>query len=114
MLTSSVSPPEPIIGQPPRPVYTEPVVAAQNRATSVQSSPTTPPPAEANPQPVTAQAKQTPGNSPMDINLRFLIDQKTQDLTVFMLNQKTREVIRTIPPNELSKLKPGDLVNLFA
>ena len=53
-------------------------------------------------------------SSPLDINLRFRIDQKTQDVTVFLLNQHTREVIRTIPPSELAKLKPGDLVNLFA
>ena len=59
-------------------------------------------------------AKETVSSNPLDVYLRFRIDQKTQDVTVFLLNQQTREVIRTIPPSELAKLKPGDLVNLFA
>jgi uncharacterized FlaG/YvyC family protein len=58
-------------------------------------------------------AKETASALP-NINVRFRIDEKTNDVTVYLLNQETRQVIRTIPPGEIAKLTPGDLVNLFA
>jgi uncharacterized FlaG/YvyC family protein len=124
MITSSVRSPEPMVSQPPQEVYTE-LQAVQHRPPNAQASAPTPQsgeaksatetkPDEAKPQPASAAPDKPAAGNPMTIDVRFRIDQKTQDLTVFLLNRATREVIRTIPPGEQAKLTPGDLVNLFA
>ena len=76
-------------------------------------------PAEAKTKAAAAQTKEAAqkagaAGSPLDISTRFSVDAQTQALTVTVVNQRTREVIRTIPPEEQSRLKPGDLLNLFA
>jgi uncharacterized FlaG/YvyC family protein len=121
MITSIGGPPEGMAASPP--VQSETVAKVVVRDRSSQASAPEPKPVEVKPvetQPKSAAtlvqeaAKEASADSPQDINVRFRIDQKTQDVTVFLLNQQTREVIRTIPPGEISKLKPGDLINLFA
>jgi uncharacterized FlaG/YvyC family protein len=61
---------------------------------------------------VKSQNENAPGR-PADVGLLFRVNADTQDVTVYLLNRTTQEVIRTIPPNELFKLTPGDLINLF-
>jgi len=53
------------------------------------------------------------GQNSKDVYLRFKVDEKTQDITIYILDRTTREVVRTIPSEELAKLKAGDLVSLF-
>jgi uncharacterized FlaG/YvyC family protein len=67
--------------------------------------------------------RRTKSNSPVDrdassrtksdVSLEFKVDPDNQDVTVLILDKKSRKVIRTIPPEELSKLREGDLVELF-
>ncbi len=63
-------------------------------------------------------AKSAPAQEPVsrqneNISLEFKVDPEKQDVTVLILDKSTRKVIRTIPPEELSKLREGDLVELF-
>lgn len=48
------------------------------------------------------------------ISLVFKVDQQTRELTVFILDRTSRQVVRTIPADEIAKLNPGDLIELFA
>jgi uncharacterized FlaG/YvyC family protein len=47
------------------------------------------------------------------VHLQFKVDTKTQDVTVLVLDKATQKVLRTIPPEEMSKLQAGDLLELF-
>ncbi len=53
-------------------------------------------------------------HSANDVTIKFKIDEKTQDVTVYLLDRASRKVVRTIPPEEISRLNPGDLLELFA
>lgn len=55
-----------------------------------------------------------PVASPMDIHLKFQIDEETKEVTVFVVDRATQKVIRTIPSEELNNLNAGDLVELLA
>jgi len=116
MITSVASLPEPAVAS--QPAQPEVAPKALIREQAVPAAAVESQPAEAKAQaaaePIHEADPKVAADGPQDINLRFRVDQKTQDITVFVLNQRTQEVIRTIPPNELAKLKPGDLVNLFA
>lgn len=48
-----------------------------------------------------------------DISLKFKIDANTNDVTVLILDRSNRRVVRTIPPEEMKELNPGDLLELF-
>ena len=49
-----------------------------------------------------------------DLNLRFMINSDTKDVTILVVNRSNKQVVRTIPPEEASKLDPGELLQLFA
>ncbi len=49
-----------------------------------------------------------------DVVLRFNVDRETHEVTVYIMDRASRQIIRTIPPDELSKLKAGDLIELLA
>jgi len=51
---------------------------------------------------------------PSDVVLRFNVDRETHEVTVYIMDRASRQIIRTIPPDELSKLKAGDLIELLA
>jgi uncharacterized FlaG/YvyC family protein len=64
-----------------------------------------------------AETKSTDANSPVlngDVRLKFIVDSKTNDVTVLVLDKTSRQIIRTIPNDELKKLTQGDLVTVFA
>jgi hypothetical protein len=71
-------------------------------------------------QPVSA-SKSAPGSQPSatplthmaEISLRYKVDTKTNDLTVFVIDRASRRVLRTIPPEEINQLKVGDLIQLL-
>ncbi len=55
------------------------------------------------------------GSRPLgDVTLRFEIDSETHDVTILILDKASRRVVRTIPPEEMAKMDPGDLLQLFA
>ena len=49
-----------------------------------------------------------------DVRLKFIVDAKTNDVTVLVLDKTSRQIIRTIPTEELKNLTRGDLVTIFA
>jgi uncharacterized FlaG/YvyC family protein len=49
-----------------------------------------------------------------NVRLHFRVDPKTHEVTVLMVDQASKRVVRSIPPEEIGKLKEGDLVELFA
>jgi len=49
-----------------------------------------------------------------DVRLKFIVDGKTNDVTVLVLDKASRQIIRTIPTDELKNLTQGDLVTIFA
>lgn len=66
--------------------------------------------------PAAEAALQTATNNILHSNVRlhFRVDPKTHEVTVLMVDQKSKRVVRSIPPEEIGKLKEGDLVELFA
>jgi uncharacterized FlaG/YvyC family protein len=120
MITSVAGAPDPVAVN--LPVQPEIAPKAPVREQVVQASTSEPQPAEAKAAEANTKSAATPPEEVANesashlpnINVRFRIDQKTNDVTVFLLDQQTQQVIRTIPPGELTKLTPGDLVNLFA
>jgi len=44
--------------------------------------------------------------------LKFQVDRESNEVTVLILDARSHEVIRTVPPEELSELSPGELINL--
>jgi uncharacterized FlaG/YvyC family protein len=53
-------------------------------------------------------------NNNSNVHLRFRYDEDTKKMTVFIVDRSSRQVIRTIPSDEVSKLSSGDLVELLA
>jgi hypothetical protein len=51
-------------------------------------------------------------NLPTNVRLQFEIDAETQDVTVLILDKASQKVLRTIPPEEMTKLQAGDLLEL--
>lgn len=49
-----------------------------------------------------------------DVFLKFQVNEKTNDVTVYVVDRATRKVVRAIPPEELNKLQVGDLLELLA
>ena len=49
-----------------------------------------------------------------NLSLKFIVDDKSNDITVLVVNRDTKEVVRTIPPQELRDYQDGDLLSLFA
>ena len=49
-----------------------------------------------------------------DVQLKFELNQETDQLTVFVVDKNSRSVIRTIPPEEISKMNVGDLLEIAA
>jgi uncharacterized FlaG/YvyC family protein len=47
-----------------------------------------------------------------NVSIHFRVDSKTNDVTVFLVDRKSRKVLRSIPADELQKLQIGDLLKL--
>ncbi|KPL71401.1 hypothetical protein ADN00_17030 [Ornatilinea apprima] len=60
------------------------------------------------------QAEVSQARMQMNVQLKFKVDAETNDVTILILDRQSHRVIRTIPSEEISKLKEGDLVELFA
>jgi len=55
----------------------------------------------------------THAGSPWNIRMRFEVEPETQQVTVYIINRQSHEVIRTIPADELEKMQQGELLELF-
>ena len=53
-------------------------------------------------------------NAGSDISLRFRVDQKSNEVFVYVIDRASKKVVRTIPMNELARLSAGQLVRLTA
>jgi uncharacterized FlaG/YvyC family protein len=49
-----------------------------------------------------------------NLALRFRIDPDTHAVTVLLVDQATKKIVRSVPPEDLQKLNSGDLVHLLA
>ncbi len=49
-----------------------------------------------------------------NLALRFRVDPDTHNVTVLLVDQTTKRVVRSVPPEDLQKLNNGDLVQLLA
>lgn len=47
-----------------------------------------------------------------NVSIHFRVDDETSNVTVFLVDRKTKKVLRSIPANELQKLQIGDLLKL--
>ena len=52
----------------------------------------------------------TGGNG--NVSIHFRVDEETNDVTVFLVDRKTKKILRSIPAGELQKLQIGDLLKL--
>jgi uncharacterized FlaG/YvyC family protein len=49
-----------------------------------------------------------------EVSLKFQIDEETHIINVFIIDRASNRVLRAIPPEELNKLKAGDLLQMLA
>ena len=63
--------------------------------------------------PVEATPAALVGNA-SNIALQFRVDEKTKDVTVFVVDKASKKVLRSIPASELAKLGAGDLLKMTA
>lgn len=49
-----------------------------------------------------------------DVSLKFKVDEDTHDVTVFIVDNASKKVLRTIPPEEMAKINAGEILQLFA
>jgi uncharacterized FlaG/YvyC family protein len=54
------------------------------------------------------------GENHSNVSIHFRLDDKTNELTIFVVDRKTKRVLRSIPASELHKLQAGDLLKLTA
>ncbi len=48
-----------------------------------------------------------------NLALRFRVDPDTHAVTVLLVDQATKRIVRSVPPEDLQKLNSGDLVHLL-
>lgn len=77
-------------------------------------------PAESRPVEMPAEEKKTESQKQPaavmtgDVSLKFIVDDKSNSITVLVVDRATQKVVRAIPPEELNQYKEGDLLSLFA
>jgi len=47
-----------------------------------------------------------------NVEIHFRVDRHTKNVTVFVVDRESKRVLRSIPPEELNKLQPGDLMEM--
>jgi len=63
------------------------------------------------PQPEVESAA-TQESSLENVSIHFRLDDKTNSVTIFLVDRKSRKVLRSIPASELQKMQIGDLLKL--
>ena len=94
----------------------QPKPAAQVQAeTLVEASVSPKPGAPAESKPAKVNEKSTlPVSNRSNVTILFRVDDETKELTVFLVDQNSKRVLRSIPASELNKLQAGDLLELTA
>ena len=99
----------------------DPVVAGQKQGlqTPAALDPTAPKPvvqkAAEQKAAVDAQEKKAlPINNMDSVMIRFSVDEKTKNITVYVIDKVSKRVVRAIPPEDLNKMQAGDLLQLLA
>jgi uncharacterized FlaG/YvyC family protein len=82
----------------------QPATSYSQVAASVQAKS---PPPEKSP-------KSLPVSNLEDVSLRFRVNEDTNEITVYVIDRASRRVLRTVPPEEFTKLQAGDLLQLMA
>jgi uncharacterized FlaG/YvyC family protein len=61
-----------------------------------------------------SEAKNESGESVSlaNVSIHFRVDEKTNKITVFLVDRQTKKVLRSIPASELQKLQIGDLLKI--
>jgi uncharacterized FlaG/YvyC family protein len=59
---------------------------------------------------VETEARQTGGLE--NVSIHFRVDDETNAVTIFLVDRKSRKVLRSIPASELQKMQIGDLLKL--
>jgi uncharacterized FlaG/YvyC family protein len=49
-----------------------------------------------------------------DVFLKFSVNEETNAGTVYIVDRASRKILRSIPPDEVNRMKPGDLLKLLA
>ena len=70
--------------------------------------------AETNKSPKQAEGASQRAGSVSNVSIHFRLDDKTNELTVFVVDRITKRVLRSIPASELQKLQAGELLKLTA
>ena len=62
-----------------------------------------------------AAANESVNMTPLgDVYLRFEVNEDSRDVTIYVVDRASKNVVRTIPPEQANKLKAGDLLELLA
>lgn len=63
---------------------------------------------------MTERKSEAASEAARNLALRFRVDPDTHNVTVLLVDQATKRVVRSVPPEDLQKLNNGDLVQLLA
>jgi len=61
---------------------------------------------------VDTQTEVNNADSLANVSIHFRVDDKSNNVTVFLTDRKSKKVLRSIPASELQKLQIGDLLKL--
>ena len=70
--------------------------------------------AETDRSPKQAEEASSQAKNVSNVSIHFRLDDKTHELTLFVVDRKSKRVLRSIPASELHKLKAGELLKLTA
>lgn len=100
--------------KPGAPAQARPATQVQAEVLA-EASPAPKPGAPAEPKHARVDEKSNlPVSNGSNVTIHFRVDDETKELTVFLVDQKSKRVLRSIPASELHKLKAGDLLKLAA
>jgi len=85
---------------------TEMLIQTRQAASRAQNSP---PEAKVEAK-VETEAGQTGGLE--NVSIHFRVDDETNAVTIFLVDRKSRKVLRSLPASELQKMQIGDLLKL--
>jgi hypothetical protein len=101
----------------PAPAAESPAARLIAQRVSAQAAAEGAPKAGAPDQPKPAKVEEKPAipvNNGDNVSIHFRVDQKTNSITVFIVDRETKRVLRSIPPEEINKLQTGDLLEIMA
>ena len=100
---------------PQAPAQSEPAVqpAAKQQAADKAAAATTQAESKAQERSAVEQKSAKTANPMTDVSLKFRVDAKTNEVSILILDRASHKVLRTIPPDEMNRMNPGELLELF-